>query len=265
MVTAEYFTEHFFMPRLRLYFISLLIILWSAVPAFAQAQKPGVLVELFTSQSCSSCPPAEAFFRELSGEENLVVIEWHVDYWDQLVHGRAGKWKDPYSKAEYTLRQRLYNRSIRHQNGVYTPQAIVAGRFETVGSSRQHIRALIERAPPPEASIQITPSNNGHTVTIQSFTAQPNQIARSVESSIIFVRLQKQQETEVKRGENHGRKLTSNHVALERQILGVWDGTPATYQAPDLKETETCAVIIQEGATAAGGIGHALSAAYCPE
>ena len=69
---------------------------------------PLVVAELFTSQSCSSCPPAEALFSELAGEENLLTMEWHVDYWDTLIHG-GSKWKDLYSSAEFTDRQRSYN------------------------------------------------------------------------------------------------------------------------------------------------------------
>ena len=80
---------------------------------------PLVVAELFTSQSCSSCPPAEALFSELAEEENLLTMEWHVDYWDTLIHG-GSKWKDRYSSAEFTDRQRSYNAEIRRTRGVYT-------------------------------------------------------------------------------------------------------------------------------------------------
>jgi len=92
-----------------------------------------VLVELFTSQGCSSCPPAEALLKELTQTPGVVAIEWHVDYWDTLVH-RGSSWKDPFSNAAYTARQRAYNRALRGTSGVYTPQAVIGGQYETVVS-----------------------------------------------------------------------------------------------------------------------------------
>lgn len=79
-----------------------------------------VVVELFTSQSCYSCPPAEAYLGELAENPDIVALEWHVDYWDNLVYGSAGRWKDPYSDPAFTERQGLYNLSIRRSGSVYT-------------------------------------------------------------------------------------------------------------------------------------------------
>ena len=113
-----------------------------SLPEWPQADPsaPDIRVaELFTSQSCSSCPPAESLFAELAERSDLIVLEWHVDYWDSLVHGRAGSWKDPYSNPDWTLRQRRYNRALRGQSGAYTPQAVIDGRFETIGSRRETI------------------------------------------------------------------------------------------------------------------------------
>lgn len=92
-----------------------------------------VVAELFTSQGCSSCPAAEKLFTKLAKNDNLLTMEWHVDYWDDLVH-HGSRWKDPYSDREFTRRQRSYNRSIRGTNAGYTPQAVVNGHFEGVGS-----------------------------------------------------------------------------------------------------------------------------------
>jgi len=91
----------------------------SATPDIAKAETttleasaPLKVAELFTSQSCSSCPPAEALFSDLAEREDLLTLEWHVDYWDTLIHG-GSKWKDPYSDKAFTNRQRTYNRSFR--------------------------------------------------------------------------------------------------------------------------------------------------------
>lgn len=107
------------------------------VPPPANADSaPPVSVELFTSQGCYSCPPAEADLGKLAKRSDVVALEWHVDYWDDLVYGGAGKWKDPFSSPEVTARQRDYNDSIRGQRRVYMPQMIVAGVREAVGSDR---------------------------------------------------------------------------------------------------------------------------------
>ena len=160
-----------------------------------------VVAELFTSQGCSSCPPAEKFFSELAEQDNVMTIEWHVDYWDQLVHG-GSRWKDPYSKKDFTDRQRSYNRSLRGQSGVYTPQAVVNGHFEGVGSRRGVVTDLIESA--PAITVPVSIENNNVTVGASSKAAD-----------ILFVRLLKEQATNVKGGENKGAKLSGRNIALD--------------------------------------------------
>ena len=98
-------------------------------PASAQ-NSPPVVVELFTSQGCYSCPPAEAYLAELAERTDIVALEFHVDYWDSLTYMWHGQWKDPFSSPQYTARQRDYNVAIRDQSGVYTPQMIIDGRIK---------------------------------------------------------------------------------------------------------------------------------------
>ena len=102
------------------------------------------VVELFTSQSCYSCPPAEAFLGDLARRDGVIALEFHVDYWDDLVYGRAGKWKDVFSSPEYTRRQQGYNLNIRGRGQVYTPQMIIDGRAEAVGTRRGDVTWKIE-------------------------------------------------------------------------------------------------------------------------
>jgi len=104
-----------------------------------------VVVELFTSQSCSSCPPAEALLGKLAATPDLIALEWHVDYWNRLDVGAAGRWKDPYSSTDHTERQRAYNQAILGTGGVYTPQAVINGARETSGSNAKHLTDLIRR------------------------------------------------------------------------------------------------------------------------
>ena len=118
-------------------------------PAIASEQPGGTpaVIELFTSQGCYSCPPAEALLGDLieaNDPDNLVALEFHVDYWDSLVYGSHGSHKDPFSSADNTLRQRLYNHDgdLRGQRGVYTPQMVVNGRYAAVGSKRRTVLEL---------------------------------------------------------------------------------------------------------------------------
>ena len=112
--------------------------------SLAKAEPP-VVVELFTSQGCYSCPPAEAYLGELSKTAEIVALEFHVDYWDDLAHGGDGKWKDVFSRPEFTQHQRIYAGNF--PNGqVYTPQMVVGGHGFAVGSNRRAVRRLIAQA-----------------------------------------------------------------------------------------------------------------------
>lgn len=204
------------------------------------------VAELFTSQSCSSCPPAEALFSELAEREDLLTIEWHVDYWDSLVH-RGSRWKDVYSKKEFTARQRSYNRSIRGTNGVYTPQAVVNGELEGVGNREGAVSNLLRSAPALSIPIQI----NQNLVTIG-----PDQTGNDV----LFLRLLEKHETDVKGGENKGRKLAGKNIVLAAEVLGKTGSKTTQFEIPDVGEGETCAVIIQD---LSGDVGPVHGAAKC--
>ena len=205
-----------------------------------------IVAELYTSQGCSSCPPAEALFSELSEQEELLTIEWHVDYWDDLVHG-GSRWKDPYSKKVFTDRQRSYNRSLRGQSGVYTPQAIINGHFEGVGSRNAAVTDMIENAPKFEVPVQV----KDNLVTIG---------ASSEAADVIFVRLLKKHETNVKGGENKGRKLFGRNIALEAKVIGTTGSDPLTLTLPSIKTDESCAILVQ---SMNKDLGQVLGAAKC--
>ena len=125
-----------------LFLLAAFMLLHSAA-AQADEVEPGGLkfIELYTSHGCSSCPAADQLLAEfLSEEKALIALEFHVDYWNRLVHGSDGSFTDPFSSAAYSERQRQYNStSLRGRPGVYTPQVIVNGRFATVGSNHRQI------------------------------------------------------------------------------------------------------------------------------
>ena len=226
------------------------------LPAATVASSGPIVAELFTSQSCSSCPPAEKLFSELAERDDLIVLEWHVDYWDRLVHGRAGAWKDPYSNADYTARQRQYNRALRGTGGAYTPQAVINGTSETVGSRRGDVAALISAAPHAMAKVEVTAKGETTRVDISAFDA-PIQLS----AEIYQLTLLPEQSTAVPRGENRGVRLFSRNVVIDAIQVGNYDGqaTSLDIQAPGADQG--CAIIIQE--KRGNRLGPILGASYC--
>ena len=168
------------------------------------------LVELFTSEGCSSCPAAEAALAELSDayKQNVYVLEFHVDYWNNL------GWKDEFSSSEYTERQQQYA-TVFHLNSTYTPQAIINGRNELVGSDRGKMHSLINGYLQKEVTnrIGLDAIAHGEHVTVKYSAAE-------VKGQVLNIAIvQKKAETNVRRGENSGKKLV--HINIVRALKTV--------------------------------------------
>jgi hypothetical protein len=222
-----------------------------AGPALAETRP--VVVELFTSQGCSSCPPAEAFLRDLAARPGLIALEWHVDYWDDLHAGATGKWKDPFSAPDHTRRQRAYNKVLLGKPSAYTPQLVIDGEKETVGSRRSEIERLIADRQGTEdtAVLDVAAGANGLTVTA---TAPKG-------SSVRLVRFAKAVVTRVAGGENAGDTLAEAHVVRRQEVLGVTGADkPLVATAPAPAAGEGCAVLVENGDG-----GPVLAARYCPK
>ena len=223
---------------------------YAAETTSADAQNPAanslIVAELFTSQSCSSCPPAEALFSDLADIENLLTIEWHVDYWDTLIHG-GSKWKDLYSNKAYTARQRDYNAALRGTRGVYTPQAVINGKLEDAGNRRHGVVEMLASA--PELSVPVQIEDNRVKIG-----------ASPAELDVLFVRLLKQHVTDVKGGVNKGRKLHGKNIVLDAQVLGQTGSHTTEDEIPCVGQGETCAVIVQ---SIGNKVGPVLGAAKC--
>jgi len=220
------------------------------------AQSPTV-VELFTSQGCYSCPPAEAYLGKLSKRPDVVALEFHVDYWDDLVYGSAGKWKDPFSAPEHTRRQRLYNVEIRGKAGVYTPQMVIGGNLETVGSQENRVEkaiSLMAGEVPSPLSVRVENGNAG--------TLNVRIVGRSAETAGIWiVRFHRNVKTRVRSGENKGKSLTSHNIVTNLQKIGEWQGEPLSISVTDsvVDTNQGCAILVQKVPP-----GPILGAAYCP-
>ena len=226
--------------------------------AAAHAAGPTV-VELFTSQSCYSCPPAEALLGELSGRADVVALELHVDYWNDLVYGSAGRWEDPFSDPAFTDRQRRY--AARIPGGqVYTPQIVVDGTAQAVGSRRARVLRLIEtaRAAAKPARVAVRPAPAGGLAV----TVEPRAGGRvAAAAEILLARYDRRHVTVVEAGENKGKTLANHHVVRELRHLGQWRGEAVEVPLADLHldPGQGCAVFVQDA-----GQGAILGAAACP-
>jgi hypothetical protein len=198
-----------------------------------------VVVELFTSQGCSSCPPADALLTELAGRPDVVALSLHVDYWDYI------GWKDPYASPQYTARQQRYAEAL-HLRYVYTPQIVIDGSANVVGSHRAEVLAAIETAAKRDRPINITfGTGNGGTVII------PEGRAPAEGATVWLAVYDSVHVTEIKRGENAGQKLRNANVVRSFERLGTWTGArleiPLDLSDARARGRDGCAVIVQEG------------------
>ena len=219
------------------------------------AGTPLVILELFTSQGCYSCPPAEKLVDEVFTKiPGLLPLEMHVDYWDDLVYGFHGSWKDPFSSRQFSERQFNYNRKLRGSRGGYTPQMIVHGAAEAGGSRRDRILALARRAAEkiPQAKIQFSGSaESGFAAQVEGAVDDGMQIAAAV-----FLR---REITQVDAGENDGKTLVNSNVVTRLKFA---PAARRKVKFPALDPArESCVAWLQRG----NGLGTIVAAARCPE
>jgi len=231
------------------------------------------VIELFTSQGCYSCPPAEKLLGELvENNPDVVALEFHVDYWDSLVYGRHGSHKDPFSDKENTYRQQLYSfKELGGQTGVYTPQIVINGTYATVGSNGTIVRKGIEVLDRPVIDLAVTLDPASDTANKSGLRIQvgdkDTDIPRRAHLWIAVFDIEKT--TEITTGENHDKTLTSHHIVREfNQLtkrkgfteLATGEHSVTLNHQVQLKEGQGCAVLLQEDS-----LGPIYGAAYCPD
>ncbi|NQU58687.1 MAG: DUF1223 domain-containing protein [Rhodospirillales bacterium] len=224
-----------------LLFFSAVLLSLPAPGALAGTHKPLTVVELFTSQGCSSCPPADAYLGELAGLDEsagVLALSFHVDYWDNL------GWKDPYSSADNTRRQRTYA-SYMDLRYVYTPQMVVQGTSQATGSDRRTIAEQIKAARKLPA-IDVKLKRSGQSVQVMLAKA-----ARQTNANVFMVIYDKEHVTRIKRGENSGKTITNRNVVRAVTNIGSWTGEAVNLSSPLGDSGDACAVIIQSRATGA--------------
>ncbi|MBY5353226.1 DUF1223 domain-containing protein [Rhizobium leguminosarum] len=212
-------------------------------PLQAADGTPKGVVELFTSQGCSSCPPADAAFRKLVNQGDVIALAYHVDYWNYL------GWADTLSSKENTERQYGYARTMGRSN-VYTPQAIVNGRGHLAGADLNGINSKIDT---------FSSEGNGLTVPI-SAAMRGDELEIKIgagqgKANVVMVYFDKEKTIDVEKGENSGQKISYLHSVTNVETVGMWDGkaTSLTLPASVLQrpQLEGCAILLQS-ATADG-------------
>jgi hypothetical protein len=207
----------------RIQFVGVIFAVAALFAALAHAEdkpKKPILLELFTSEGCSSCPPADALLRDLDEHQpvdgaELVVLSEHVDYWDDL------GWRDIYSLHALTERQTAYSQRLKSQ-GPYTPQLVVDGTYEFVGSDRSRALEVLKKARElPKINVQITSARReGDT-----FYARVDTGPLPKGAEVMLGLLQDRAESQVRHGENKGRDL--QHVAVVRALTVIGSGPAA--------------------------------------
>jgi len=213
------------------------IVAVSAAATQASAQ-PEKVVELFTSQGCSSCPPADHLAERLvSEEDDILTVVLPVDYWDYL------GWKDTLASPAHSQRQRAYA-ARRGDRSVYTPQMVINGEEHVVGSRERDVRAALTRTEPFTASVDMKISDMVVQATVDGALPLGGKMA-----TIYFLSIKEEALVDIGRGENAGRKIRYVNVVQQLQPMGMWSGGQETFRMPKsklmLKGDARCAVLVQ--------------------
>jgi hypothetical protein len=201
------------------------------LPAAAGAADRPVVVELFTSQGCSSCPPANAYLNEMAkGRSDVLALAFHVTYWDRL------GWKDPFSLEAATERQDRYGH--RFGDGSYTPEIVVDGASSHVGSDRGEVGPAIDQArqnSETAAAVSVAKDSNGLTIEVGAGKGR---------GKVLLVGFDHDHQTAIHRGENNGRTLQESNVVRSIRAIGDWQGAPLRL-SEKLPEGEDVAVLLE--------------------
>jgi len=189
------------------------------------ASDPRAVIELFTSQGCSSCPPADKVLGDLAQDPSVIALSLPIDYWDYL------GWKDTLADSRFTARQRAYSR-VRGDREVYTPQAVVNGSVHVIGSDREAIEGAIEDTAQNGAvmSVPVRLTIAGQELTVS--VAAANEHAARKHGEVWVCSISRAVPIAIGKGENSGRELTYHNVVRGLVKLGDWTGAPASWSVP---------------------------------
>jgi hypothetical protein len=194
-----------------LWITALWISLATSWGAAVHAQNQPVVIELFTSQGCSSCPPADALMHKLAARGDVIALSMHVDYWDYI------GWKDEFGRPENSARQRSYA-AAGGRRSVFTPQMIIGGVDSVVGTHPMDVADLIAKHSASQKDVAIKVGRSSGVITVAA-TAR-----RAAKYEIKLISFTNKRTTNIKRGENAGKTITYVNVVSDFQTVKKWDG-----------------------------------------
>ena len=191
----------------------------------------------------------------LANEPEMLALEFHIDYWNDLVWGSDGTWQDPFSKSEYTLRQRQYElAALQGRTGVYTPQAVINGQYAIVGIDKKRTKLVLAATVPVDVAVNVIAVDGQLLVSVDN----PDSLQ---DANVYLARFLKKTSTDVSGGENNRKQLHNVNVVTEYQSLGKLTGeTQHSFVVAANADTNTgCAIVVQSER-----LGPILGAAVCP-
>lgn len=210
------------------------LMLAPALPAVAGGP---VVVELFTSQGCSSCPPADAILGELAGRDDVIALSMHVDYWDYL------GWADVFAKPAHTERQRGYAHAA-HSTMVYTPQMVIGGRDQVVGTKAMQLADQINKHKNMPAPVTLKLSRDG-SGALHIEARRTGDVPRKM--LVQLIRYLPEEHVDILTGENAGKTITYRNVVASLEAIGKWNGDRALSLTAETLGDDPSVVLIQEG------------------
>ena len=201
-------------------FGALAAVLALAAPAAAETLRahPKAVVELFTSQGCASCPPADALLSSLAGDDDVITLAYHVDYWDYV------GWPDTFGSADNSNLQRAYAKGW-NSSRIYTPQMVINGTKDVVGSRRTEVQNALDAAT-LSLPVDITMTSHMIKVSVQSRVGARDAV-------VWLVTYRDRAEVTIDKGDNAGKTMVYTQVVTSRQPLGLWEGaTGANLKLP---------------------------------
>ncbi len=210
-----------------------------AVPSFAgDIMKPKGVVELFTSQGCNSCPPADKVLAELADKGEVVALGYHVDYWDYL------GWKDTLATPQNTERQYLYGKAFSKRS-VYTPQAVINGRVHVNGAKREAVGAALSemQRTGKGLSVDINVTQSADSIVIDTAGVPDGK----GNAHLVLVHFDPMKPVEIERGENMGQTIAYANPVTSVQTAGMWHGKAMRFELPrsEVNKKGGCAILLQ--------------------
>ena len=202
---------------------ALLTALWIGFSGAVHAQSQPVVIELFTSQGCSSCPPADALMHKLATRSDVIALSMHVDYWDYI------GWKDEFARPENTARQKAYAHAGGRRS-IYTPQMIIAGEDSVVGTHPMDVADLIAKHSAKKSDVALSAKRNGGKIVIAATSR------RAGKYDVKLVTYANKRTSAIKRGENAGKTITYVNVVSDFKVIKSWDGRKPLAIAAQLRK-----------------------------